>query len=64
MSDKLTTFAQANARIMRRPLRRSTARPRRQITGASRTDWALGIQARSHALLRVLPNGVAAVRPG
>jgi hypothetical protein len=40
------------------------ARPRRQITGASSTHWAPGIQARSHALLRVLPNGVAAVRPG
>jgi hypothetical protein len=60
MPDKLPTFAQANARIMRRP----PARPRRQITGASSTHWAPGIQARSHALLRVLPNGVAAVRPG
>ena len=64
MPDKLPTFAQANARIMRRPPRRPTARPRRQITGASSTDRAPGIQARSHALLRVLPNGVAAVRPG
>ena len=64
MSDKLPTFAQANARIMRRPPRRPTAWPRRQITGAGSTDWALGSQARSRALLRVLPNGVAAVRPG